>query len=114
MAAIAYMFLLLLVSLKPGSSSGQDSAFKLAFYNLAHIPAYALLTLLLVYATAARSLVWAFIAACSYGVFNEWLQHFVPERMTSITDMLLNAIGAFTVLYFLRKRRVRGEAQQTV
>jgi len=98
-----YMGCLLAYSLKPGANFGTASSIKQVAFNLAHVPAYALLTLLLVYSLDLKTLNWAFMVSVSYGIFNEFVQSFSPGRAVSIFDILLNVLGCWLFLYFLKK-----------
>jgi len=106
-----YMGCLLAYSLKPGASLGAASSIKQVAFNLAHVPAYALLTLLLVYSLELKTLNWAFTVSVSYGIFNEFVQSFSPGRTVSIFDILLNALGTWGMLYFIRKGYVKTHIQ---
>ena len=45
----------------------------------------------------------AFAVSVGYGMLLEWLQTFVPGRFGSLTDVLLNTIGALLGLIVARK-----------
>lgn len=68
--------------------------------NALHVPAYAVLSWAWNWALAAwlqapagRATVACAIAS-TYGVFDEWHQSFVPGRYASLTDVVLNVLGA--------------------
>jgi VanZ family protein len=110
------MALIFLVSSVPDDRTGLSG--KILFLspslqNLAHIPAYALLTWLWWRALASRGLtrhravLFAAGVAVAYGALDEFHQYFVEGRFASVTDALMNALGAALVVAwaFLRTER---------
>ncbi|GAB7020356.1 VanZ family protein [Halostagnicola bangensis] len=77
-----------------------------------HAVAYATLALCLVYALAgrggslARTVVIAFVLATGYGIAMEVGQLFQPDRVASLADVVINALGATAALswYGLERR----------
>jgi VanZ family protein len=64
--------------------------------KLAHAAAYAMLTLLLLWAGPARWW-WMPVVASAYGMMMEWVQAtFFPGRFFEYDDMIANALGAFS------------------
>jgi len=67
-------------------------------HNLLHIPAYGILTFLWWRALRPTGIagvaVWAAGIASAYGALDEVHQYFVPGRLASVTDGLLNLTGA--------------------
>lgn len=102
-----YMGGLFCVSLMPGDTGHGSSLAVRTFKNLLHIPAYAGLTYLLIRCFLKfdlRTQIGAFVIAVGYGVFNEFVQTFVPNRFYSLEDMLRNAIGAFAMIWIIRMK----------
>ena len=104
-AIVAYMGMLLAVSLTPSvafSGDARDATARWA-YNAAHIPAYALLALLWCLALRHRRSAYVgylsvYLAALSvavgFGVAVEIAQTYVPGRTASFLDGCLNGVGA--------------------
>jgi VanZ family protein len=93
--AIAYMAGIFWLSSLPGrelASWGVSSA----LFDLAHMPLYAGLTLVTLWAlvgpTGARAL---FVGALvmAFAASDEWHQHFVPGRVFSWADLAADALG---------------------
>jgi len=112
---VGWMIVIAAVSSVPGSSSA-DAAGLLdwvppSWQNALHLPVYALLGFLWMDALASfgcrRSVagITAAVIATSYGIVDEVHQYFVPGRTASITDALVNAVGASLVLLYVRDRR---------
>jgi len=102
----SYMFLILVLSLKPGSKDGADGIASQIFFNFLHIPAYAIMTYLILRCFLTLSYkVYAisFAISMSHGVFIEFLQIFVPRRTASLMDIGLNSIGILSALLFYHK-----------
>ncbi|MGH7162687.1 MAG: VanZ family protein, partial [Planctomycetota bacterium] len=72
--------------------------------NLLHVPAYSLLAWLWWRSfrargsRPARAAAFGAALACGYGILDEAHQAFVPGRTASVTDALLDALGAAIVL----------------
>ncbi len=108
--AAVYMLLIFTVSSIP--DTGHAPAIILytpkILRNLAHIPLYAGLTILLVGlirgwgVSHRKSVVIATVIAMLYGVADEWHQSFVPGRFASLTDVLLNGVGVGLVAWWFR------------
>jgi len=67
--------------------------------NLLHVPAYAGLAFLWHWSLKARLRpalvpIAAFLFTMAYSISEEWYQSFVPGRYASLTDVLLDCIGA--------------------
>ncbi|MHC4224400.1 MAG: VanZ family protein [Planctomycetota bacterium] len=114
--ALVYMALIFAVSSVPDHREDTDSLIKWVrpeLQNLAHIPAYALLTWLWWRALAFRGLprrravLLAAGIAIAYGALDEFHQYFVEGRFASVTDAIMNALGAALVVAwaFLRTER---------
>jgi hypothetical protein len=91
----------------PGTPLPDDPALYALFYwispslqNTLHVPAYVALGWAWHWALGAwlRAPAARAIGACAiasaYGVFDEWHQSFVPGRYASLTDVLLDIVGA--------------------
>lgn len=90
-------------------SLGHEILFlKPEIHNLLHIPAYAVLTFLWWKAlrpTGIRAVtIWAAGIAVTYGALDEVHQYFVPGRLASVTDGLLNLAGGAATVILLRFR----------
>lgn len=102
MSLIAYS------SLQPEVSKHTNQASR-AIHNFLHIPVYALLTYFLLKCfskTSSKTFIFAFVIVFLFGVINEIIQGYVPGRIASVTDALLNGIGIIMALItvHLRKR----------
>lgn len=98
-----YAVLLAFASLRPGSG-GETPPSEQMLHNLAHIPAYAILTFLLtrcVSRLTLRNQILIVLSAFAFGVLLEVGQFFVPYRYFSFLDMGLNAVGILLVIGFL-------------
>lgn len=104
-AIVAYMGMLLAVSLTPSVAFSGDARNATArwAYNAAHVPAYALLALLWCLALRHRRNAYVgylsvYVAALSvavgFGVAVEIAQTYVPGRTGSFLDGFLNGVGA--------------------
>ncbi len=98
----AYILLLAVVSLLPsgtGVLGGWDTTISPGLQNLLHIPAYAVLVILVVLAlrpsfkTGLTGMAWVSLGCCVFGVVLEFAQAVIPGRTGSLTDVLLNAAG---------------------
>jgi VanZ family protein len=85
------------------SAVSQISAFNP--FSLLHIPLYGILTILLILALcpgnqmASRSRpIWAALIAVIVGALDEYHQSFIPSRDASLSDVLLDAVGAALIL----------------
>lgn len=102
--SIIYIVVLTIASINPTHHTAQDtvgSFSKQLLYNLAHFPAYFLLTYLVIMSGNRQSrawMGWSFILAVGYGLLMEYAQSFVPERTMSLSDVGSNAIGALSAL----------------
>lgn len=74
--------------------------------NLMHIPAYALLTILWMQALTQQGRLGfgrnasAFVFVAGFGLANELAQGWIPGRYLSLTDGLVNLLGALIGLVF--------------
>ena len=105
-----YMILLVYFSLKGRPPGPHTSTIKEMMHNLGHIPAYAVLTYLLVWSFSiieGAVLMRAFLISFFYGVGMEILQSFTPDRTSSVKDALLNALGAGVMLWLLKRGYLR-------
>ncbi len=83
----------------------------------AHFTEYALLGMTVVYAFGeklkkAKRIVPVALAVCAfYAATDEFHQHFVPNRMGSVSDVLLDSVGALTgiAIFLLMTRTKRAE-----
>ena len=69
--------------------------------DFAHLPIYFLLTLLIIFGVNSFELrfqIAVFLIAAGFGVLNEYIQVHVPGRSFSVSDMLVNALGAFLAI----------------
>jgi len=105
-ATIVYMTAITVISIWPTSGGGGIESLGQLFNNLLHIPAYGLLALLLIKSAPKFKYVYiaSFLFAVIFGIFNEYLQSFVPGRTASVSDALLNGIGSLSVVLLYSKR----------
>ena len=113
----AYAALLAALSLLPSGTSllsGWDTAISPTLQNLLHVPAYAALVALIVWALGRPTLPrlgLVALACCAFGGLLECAQAVIPGRFGSVTDTLLNVAGAAAglpvVLALSRFRRDR-------
>jgi VanZ family protein len=123
--ALAFTALLFFVSgLPSGSLPGNGSGADRLISNLAHIPAYGLLTFLWLRSFNAGPghkpmLMWLVIAGLIlFAVIDEYRQSFVPGRTGSLPDFGLDMIGMVlgvvlhSKFYLRQKPEVEGKAQE--
>jgi VanZ family protein len=72
--------------------------------NLLHIPAFALLAVLWshVLPTTTRGTVSVLLITVGYGAYDEWFQLGVPGRYGSLTDWVLDLLGALAGILLYR------------
>ena len=107
---ICYFLFLTYVSIKGGTSSQEVSQLRQAAHNACHVPAYAILTYLLVWSFASLRrdvLIKVFFISFSYGILMEILQSFSPNRLPSLSDVGLNAIGTGVMIWLLKNRYLK-------
>lgn len=100
---IIYILLLLASSIIPGETESRGLQFFVNFnptiQNLLHIPAYALLSILLLdiskeYQALKRRKILSVFGFCGFfGILNEIIQMAIPGRFGGLTDIALNIIG---------------------
>ncbi len=95
-----YMAMVMIGSLEPGTPAPHN-LLKEVLHNLLHVPAYTVLTLLVMMTVDAlgraltrRVVIEAVAIAVLYGSLIEILQGYVPGRTSSFLDVLLNFCGA--------------------
>lgn len=101
LAVAAWMAVIFLLSAQPGLRVSDDPGVDLPTRHLAHVAAYALLTLLLGWALSGRgrrptprTIGLAALLALLYGVTDEWHQTFVPSRTGRAEDLVWDGLGA--------------------
>ena len=100
---VVYMGELLYFSAKTEAGLTHATVLQQFAHNFLHIPAYGLLTILLIYLCRFKTFIWPVIISCAYGAFNEFVQSFIPGRTASVMDIFLNMIGACFALLFFSK-----------
>lgn len=108
---LLYLVALTLVSIHPIAKGTDHDLSREIFNNFLHVPAYGLLTFLLIKSMPKLRYSYAvsFIFALTFGIFIEYLQSFVPGRCASVSDVLLNGTGSLSViLYFSKRSAVSG------
>ena len=98
------MMILIYVSTRPADTGYTPSATEQIAHNLCHIPAYAILFYLLINCFTGfnfTSQTSSFTVTVVLGAVNEWLQSGIPSRTASVSDMLLNAVGAGLMLWLM-------------
>lgn len=107
-AAVAYMLLVTGLSLIPMDAPTDDLPFLLAMrpelQNVLHIPMFMILAVLLLRVAAKRGWVGPGVLAfaLAFGIFNEFLQGFVPGRYAGLTDVILNLAGILAGAWLFR------------
>ena len=117
---LVYILFLLGTSLVPMDRKIEGLQFLLALkpalQNLLHIPLFMLLSILWLqvlqnYKPLLRSrIILALILSCFIGVFNEYIQIFIPGRYPSIIDMGFNTLGAMLGIALYAKLERSGES----
>lgn len=113
-AAFLYMLFLAFVSLRTGDSTPAATFIqhiKQMAHNAAHVPAYALLTFLLIQSfdqLDKRVFFYAAVGSFAYGSLMEVLQCFVPYRYGSFLDISLDTLGIVLSLYFFKRYKLKG------
>ena len=117
---LVYILFLLGTSLVPMDREIDGLQFLLALkpvvQNLLHIPLFMLLSILLLQVLQNyKPLSWsriilALILSCFIGIFNEYIQLFVPGRYPSIIDMGFNTLGAMLGIALYAKLERSGES----
>jgi VanZ family protein len=105
-----YMAGLLFSSSRPVlKAPGTEDKVMEQIYNFAHLPAYAILTFLLLCSmdsatpTAQGT---AFLISFVFGAANEVVQFYTPGRYFQVSDMMTNGTGALLTLVILKIREV--------
>jgi len=101
---VVYMIVLIYVSTKPAAEGHTPSTAEQVAHNLCHIPAYAILFYFLMHCFTAFNFVAqtsSFVVTVVFGAVNEWLQSFIPSRTASVSDIMLNAVGAGLMLWLM-------------
>ena len=108
---LGYMAVLLILSAIPGTHSTENTLMLVppSVQNLAHVPAYGLFALLLIFnlrssgTTRAQAVKTSITIAFLYGVAMELIQTLVPGRFPSVMDCFLNVAGilVFTGSYLM-------------
>jgi VanZ family protein len=106
-------------SIIPGESESRGLQFFVKFnptiQNLLHIPAYALLSILLLdslkeyQALKRKHILSVFGFCCVFGILNEIIQMAIPGRYAGFTDVALNIIGSCMgiLIYLLVNTKMR-------
>ena len=100
-----WMVFIFIVSLWPPAPQDHPSLRQQMVHNFMHIPAYALLTYLIVRSfpfIEIRTTLYACGISLAYGGFMEILQSFVPGRECSLGDMGRNLSGALLAGLYVR------------
>jgi VanZ family protein len=98
---LVYMAVIFILSSIPDTGETGDLGATLSpqVQNLLHIPAYGFLALLWLLTLKTHGVAWrrslaaAFVLATAYGVVIEILQGWIPGRVPSVLDALLNFLG---------------------
>lgn len=119
MAPVLYMALIYWFSSIPGTATVEDPSVYVVvswlpprLQNLLHIPLFGVLAWLwyrslYLWLGRNRRPQWvgamAFLITSAYGVLDEFHQAFVPGRYASLTDIILNVIGAMLAIWLCRR-----------
>jgi glycopeptide antibiotics resistance protein len=74
---------------------------KPSIHNLLHVPAYAILSILLLKVLGKR-LMLVIVGTIVFGMINEWIQLAIPGRYPGLLDIGLNTIGALVGIFLFR------------
>ena len=117
---LVYILFLLVTSLVPMDREIVGLLFLLALkpalQNLLHIPLFMLLSILLLQVLQNNKpllrsrILLSLILSCFIGIFNEYIQIFVPGRYPSIIDMGFNTLGAILGIALYAKLERSGES----
>ena len=110
---LSYMFIIFIISSLPGNSGILKTNVIVTILNptvqnLLHIPQFGLLVFLWIITLRPwlykerLCLVIAFIISVSYGLLDEVHQYFIPGRVMSLTDILLNFTGVILAISFFK------------
>jgi len=100
-----YMLFILALSLKPVFHDYPPVWTREMLHNLTHVPAYAIMALLVSVCwghsglLGENTLAGTFMICCAYGAGIEFLQGFVPGRSPSLLDVGLNTAGIIMALW---------------
>jgi VanZ family protein len=110
------MAALTLVSIQPASKGHGHDILRQILNNMLHIPAYGLLTFLLIKSVPKFKYIYifSFLFALAFGVLNEYLQSFAPGRYPSIMDVLLNVAGSGAVVVWIKITKPRNKEIITI
>ena len=111
---VFYLILLAFFCLTGGMppDPSEPKIFQILWPNIAHIPAYTILTYCLLRSFSpitAKIRIGIFAFALSYGALIEILQSFVPYRYPSVSDLFLNISGILLAFYLVQKRGLAAE-----
>jgi VanZ family protein len=102
---ITYVLLLLGTSLIPMDQEIDGLNFIIglqpSIQNLLHIPAYAILSILLLQVLGKRLLL-VIVVTIAFGIVNELIQLAIPGRCFGLLDIGLNTIGALVGIFLFR------------
>ena len=126
-ATWAYILALVAATLLPSGTDalgGWDLVLTPALQNVLHVPAYALLAILVFLALSisrqlgGRKILWIGLTCFACGLLLEFLQAVIPGRIASLTDTLLNLcgiiIGCLALICWPRIVRGRKPSAETV
>ena len=111
---VAWIAVIYWLSSMPDLSTVEEARWLSIASNLAHIPLYGVLTFFVLKTFSVPAPTWnvyalGFVLAAVYGVLDEWHQSFVPGRVGSSADVMVDVSSACGVLvaYYLWTRRRR-------
>jgi VanZ family protein len=119
--AAAWMILIYYLSSVRGSHLGPDSVILDLIKNMAHFVLFgALAALYLSMLTAGRRkresltpYLLSFVLTVLYAIGDEFHQSFVPGRYATVTDVMIDVSGAFTILCIFVLREKKGQKRLT-
>jgi VanZ family protein len=118
--SLAWMALIYFLSSLPGNSLGPDHGMLNCIKKLGHFGLYGILAFLYLYAMRGRGAtprtgiaVYAtsLFFAVLYAVSDEYHQSFVPGRHAAVTDVMIDAFGAITMLGIVYVRHAKDQPQ---
>ncbi|MCF6093435.1 VanZ family protein [Microaerobacter geothermalis] len=84
---------------------GKWSALNLLYRKLGHFTVYGILALLIyftIWRQTASPYLWTLLLSLSIALMDEWIQYYLPGRSSRIQDVLVDGLGAASVLLVIR------------
>jgi VanZ family protein len=106
------------MSSMPDDGQARNGVVADLLWNLAHVPVYAALAFcwlktIVKTRPSAKAIGLAFLASAAWAVADEWHQSFVPGRVSSIGDLVLDLAGISAMLLILYRKGHSGGALES-